>query len=249
GMFSKATGKALGMSPADLDEMFDAWRRSGMHIIEGEYARMDDFVNPRMFFGPDNIGKKTLDYGLVPFKEGNNVHRGTAFASSFLKWRSENPTKSLSNKELGKIVERADLLYHGMSRASNSAWQGGGSLAQKLGSIPAQFFTYHARMSEELLGVRLSPAEKLRLLTVYGAMWGVPVGVGGLTAGAVWPMGEQIRQWMIENNIPGDENIVTEIFSKGLISMAVDRIVGTDMNTAERLGPGGMSFFRDLVDS
>src|SRR5690606_33629690 len=33
------------------------------------------------------------------------------------------------------------------------------------------------------------------------------------------------------------------------ISMAVDRIVGTEMNTAERLGPGGMSFFRDLVDS
>lgn len=249
GMFSKMTGKALGLSPADMDEMFDAWRRSGMHIIEGEYARMDDYLNPRVFFGPDNARRKTFDYGLIPFKEGNNVHRGTAFTSSYLKWRSENPGKALSNKELGKVVERADLLYHGMSRASNSAWQGGGSLIQKIGSVPAQFFTYHARMTEELVGARLTLPEKARLLTVYGAMWGVPVGVGGTALGAVWPMGEQINQYMLENDIAGDPGIVSDIFSKGLIGMAVDGIVGQEMNTAERLGPGGMDFFRNLIDS
>jgi hypothetical protein len=249
GMISKMVGKALGIDTKTMDEMFDTWRRSGMHIIEGEYARMDDFVNPRMFFGPENGVAKTFDYGLVPFKEGNNVHRGTAFATSFLKWKAENPGKTITNKDVGRIVERADLLYNGMTRASNTAWQGGGTLAQKIGSLPAQFFTYHQRMTEEIFGFRLTAGERLRLLTVYGAMWGVPVGVGGLTFGAVWPMGEQIRQYMIENNISGDENIITEIFSKGLISMAVDRIVGTEMNTAERLGPGGMSFFRDLVDA
>lgn len=249
GAISKAAGKALGLSPADLDEMYDAWRRSGMHIIEGEYARMDDFVNPRMFFGPDNAAKKTLDYGLIPFKEGNNVHRGTAFASAFLKWRSENPTKNLSNKELGKIVERADFLYHGMSRASNSAWQGGNSLGQQVMSIPAQFFTYSARMTEEMIGFRMTAGEKLRLLTVYGAMWGVPVGVGGLTLGAVWPMGEQIRQYMIENDIVGDDSAVTKFFTGGLINMLAEGVVGQPIDASGRLGPGGMSFFRDMIDT
>lgn len=249
GLFAKGVGKALGLSPADLDEMFDAWRRSGMHIIEGEYARMDDYLNPRMFFGPTNAATKTLDFGLIPFKEGNNVHRGTAFATSFLKWRAENPNKNLGNKELSKIVERADFLYHGMSRASNSAWQGGGSLGQQVLSVPAQFFTYSARMTEELLGFRMTAGEKTRLLTVYGAMWGIPVGVGGTALGAIWPMGEQIKQYMIENNISGDDSFVTKMFSGGLMNVLGEGIVGQPMDVSGRLGPGGMSFFRDLIDT
>lgn len=248
GLISKQVGRALGLSPDTLDEMYDAWRRSGMHIIEGEYSRMDDYLNPRMFFGPDNMVSKTFDYGLIPFKEGNNVHRGTAFASSFLKWKAENPNRILNNRAMGDIVERADLLYHGMSRASNAAWQNGGTLAQQIGSIPAQFFTYHQRLTEQIIGNQLTPAERLRLLTVYAAMWGIPVGVGGTALGAFWPMGEQIRQYMLDNNIDGDANVVTEIFSKGLIGSMADRIVGTDVNVSERFGPSGMSFFRDLVD-
>src|SRR5690606_598397 len=135
---------------------------------------------------------KGRDKGRFFFKEGNMWHRGTAFATSFLRWRAENPTKMLNAAEMQKIVDRADLYYINMSRASNNDILSGSLL-----SVPAQFMTFHKNVAEQLLGSRLTPAEKARVMLMYSTVYGLPVGVG-LPAAPIWPISEEIRQAVLE---------------------------------------------------
>src|SRR5690606_1806139 len=120
-----------------VDEMYEAFSKSGMDGMEGEYARLDDYLSPTQIYGKGFI-HKGRDKGRFFFKEGNMWHRGTAFATSFLRWRAENPTKMLNAAEMQKIVDRADLYYINMSRASNNDILSGSLL-----SVPAQFMTFH----------------------------------------------------------------------------------------------------------
>lgn len=251
GMFTKTMSKVLGVNEDTLDEMYDAWRRSGMHIIEGEYSKIDDYLNPRMFYGA-NGAAKALDSGLVFFKEGNNMHRGTSFSLAFLKWKAENPAKRMSNDDLRHIVERADLMSLNMTRSSNAAWQGGGTLFQKALSVPAQFFAFQVRLSELLMGGgvgsgRLTQAEKARLILVNSALWGVPAGTAGAALGFLWPFAESTRQYAIENNIPIDSG-APQLAMEGVVSMAAQAAFGENFDIEGRFGPGGLSWLRDLMD-
>lgn len=245
GAITKAISGALGVDASTLDEMYDAWRRSGMHIIEGEYSKIDDYLNPRMFYGAKG-GAKALDAGLVFFKEGNNIHRGTSFSLSFLKWRSENPTKMMSNDDLRRIVERADLMSLNMTRSSNAAWQGGDTWWQKALSVPAQFFAFQVRLSELMLGTRLTGWEKARLTLMNSALWGVPAGTAGAALGFVWPFAESTRQYAIENNIEISEG-APQLAMEGVVSMAVQSLTGENFDVEGRFGPGGLSWLRDMI--
>jgi hypothetical protein len=241
GLLTKKVSAALGVSEAHLDEMYEAWRRSGVGIVGGEYGPLDDYLNPKMFFGQGPVGK-ALDVGTFFFKEGNNWHRGTSFATSYLSWRQKNPEAKLNNAALRDIVNRADMMYMNMSRDSNAAWQKG------FPSIASTFFAYHARMSEQLLGKRLTGLEKVRLMTTYSAMWGVPIGVGGTLAGALWPVGESVQQALQEQGIDGDANVITKVLTEGIADTLVEWATGEDYNISERFGPGGLSWLRDIAD-
>lgn len=243
-MFGKAVSKALGVDQKIVDEMYDAFHKSGMSQMEGEYARLDDYLNPTQLWGASGVSKG-LDAGRVFFKEGNMWHRGTAFATSFLRWRQENPTKMLNAEEMRKIVDRADLYYINMSRASNND-----ILASSVPSVPAQFFTFHKNLSEQLMGARLTPAEKARVLLMYSTVYGLPVGVGvGIPGAAVlWPVSESVRQYTLENGIETDANAVTQFLMNGAGSMAIQMLTGEGYNFGDRYGPGGLSWLRDLTD-
>lgn len=246
GAIAKAAGKALGLDPQYLDEMHDAWKRSGMHIVEGEYGGLDDYLNPNEFVS-SNSGKRALDAGLFFFKEGNNVHRGTSFSLAYMKWRDENPGRKMTNRDLQGITARADILYVNMSRASNAPWQNGKQWWQQATGIAGQFFGFQARLTELMLGNRLTAGEKLRLFGVNAAMWGIPVGGLGTVAGAFWPFGESVSEYMIANNIDTDANLVTKFMADGMVDVIGEYVVGEDMNLAERFGPGGLSFAKDFV--
>lgn len=247
GAITKAAAKAFGMDPQYLDEMYDAWMRSGMNVIEGEYGPLDDYLNPRDFMSK-GTGAQALDMGTFFFKEGNNVHRGTSFSLSFMKWRDENPTKALDNAALKQITNRADLYYINMSRASNAPWQTGGKWWQQGTAVIGQFFGFQARLTELMLGNRLSPLEKGRLFTMNSLLWGVPIGGAGTVIGAFWPAGESIKEHMIANNIEGDTGVAGKIITDGIVDMVAEYLVGEDMNMAERMGPGGLSFIKDFVE-
>jgi hypothetical protein len=242
GALTQRISQALGVSPQDLDEMYDAWRRSGMGIVSGEYGALDDYLNPKMFFGKNGGVARGLHFGEMFFREGNSWHRGTAFATAYLRWRQTNPGARLDNAALKTIVDRADLMYINMARDSNAAWQRG------FPSIASTFFAYHARMAEQLLGFRLTAPEKLRLMMTYSAMWGVPIGVVGTSLGALWPFQESVQQAALEQGQDVDQTVLSKMFNEGLVDMLVEWAVGEDYNINERFGPQGLSWLRDIME-
>lgn len=244
---AKTAAKALGLDAKYLDEMHEAWTRSGMNVVEGEYGPLDDYLNPRDFVSTTS-GQKALNMGTFFFKEGNNVHRGTSFSLAYMRWRDANPTKALTNKDLSEIVNRADLYYINMSRASNAPWQSGGKWWQQGTAVMGQFFGFQARLTELMLGNRLSVGEKIRLFTMNSLLWGVPIGGGGTLLGAFWPVGESIKEHMIANDIDGNSDQVTRFITDGVLDVMVESLVGQDMNVAERFGPGGLSYLKDFTE-
>lgn len=242
GGVSAKIAKALGLEPDVLDDMYTQYVKSGMNIVEGEYGLLDDYLDANKIFR----GKtgKALDAGTVFFKEGNNVHRGTSFALSYLKWREANPLAKVTSQDLQRIVDRADLLYNNMSRASNSALQDPNSLT----SVPMQFFGFHQRMTEELLGKRLTGMEKARLFTAYSLVYGIPAGVGGTALGVFWPVNESIREYMLDHGIDADANVITSLLSRGLASILIETLTGEQYDVVSRFGPGGLTFFKDLFE-
>ena len=240
-MLTERMANALGVKSDTLNEMYDTWKASGMDRISGEYSQLDDILNPKLFVSP-TTGRKAMDAGTFFFKEGNNIHRGTSFALSFLRWRKENPEALINNKALQQIVDRADTLYINMARDSNAQWQRGPI------SIPSQFFAFQARVMEQLWGGKLTGAEKARLLAVNSALWGIPVGAAGPLVGALWPVHESVQQYMLENGIDGDASIITKTLTEGILDMGVEIATGRDMNVNERFGPGGLSWFKDILE-
>lgn len=239
---ASGVSKALGIDKNTVEEMYSAWKNSGMNVVEGEYANLDDYLSPKMLLGPKGV-RKALDVGTVFFKEGNNTHRGVSFATSFLAWRSANPTAKLDAVAMRKITERADLMYINMSRASNNQILQQGAL-----SIPTQFFAYHARLTEQMLGKRLTLAEKARVMTLYSAAYGVPIGVGGTALGVFWPIHDSVRQAVLENGTNLSEPSISKFLMEGGSSMAVSMLTGEDFNFASRYGPNGMTMIPDLLD-
>lgn len=241
GMFGKALSKALGIPQSTVDEMYDVFRRTGMDVLEGEYARLDDYLNPKEFFGSGSVSRG-LDAGTFFFKEGNMTHRGVSFATSFLRWREANPLKKIDNKAIKEIVDRADLYYVNMSRASNNAILNQGAM-----SIPAQFTTYHKNLMEQMLGKRLTVAEKARVVGVYSAVYGVPIGAG-VVAAPLWPVHESVRQAALESGADVNNDLTTKFIMNGAVQVATELLTGEDFNFAQRYGPGGLGWLRDLLD-
>lgn len=221
------------------DEFLESWnemRRTGWDNVEGEVAFRDDVTDPKVF--QSNIGA-FLDKGTIFFKETERLLRQSAWHMAYREFKQANPTKMIGNLERMRILERADVLTLNMTRASNAAWQ------QGVFSVPTQFFAFQARLSEQMLGKRLTQAEKRRAILMYSTLYGVPVGAG--TATAVWPWYQEVREQAIARGIDPSEGW-TQAFHNGMLSVILEQVTGTEYNVAERLGPGGLSIVKELID-
>lgn len=231
--------KALGLPEEQFKEMYDSLRRSGMMNIEGEVSTLDDVFAPNVT--PLGIGGRVWDSSRIFFREGERYVRMTAFNTAYLNWRQNNPLAKLTPEIERSIVRRADDLSINMTRASNNP-----VLQQGPQSAVTQFMTYHARLSEQMLGGRLTPIEKARVMLVYSAAYGVPLGVAGTSLGLFAPVYETYRKYALDNNIDLQDWKI-KAFLEGIPQMALSAVVGQDVSFASRYGPGGMSFFRDLL--
>jgi hypothetical protein len=220
-------------------ESYAEMKKTGYYNVGGEVAWRNDTLDPPLFKGP--IGT-FLEKGTMFFDEGERFVRLSAWNSAFYAWREANPGVKMTNAIRNQILNRADLMAVNMTRASNAAWQ------QGLWSIPTQFLAFNARLAEQLLpgfSSRLTAAEKRRAYLTYSAIYGVPVGAGAATG--VWPYYEDIRQAALERGIELDNKLV-QSFHEGMLSTLTSVITGKDYNINERFGPGGTSFFKDIID-
>ena len=225
---------AFGWKSSEFSEMMNALLKSGFHQVHGDYGVLDDISNPRLFGG---ITGKFLDAGTTAFNEGEKINRLVAFATAYREWKAGSAGAALDNRTLTNMLSRADDMTVNMSSANNAVWQKG------LAAIPAQFFTYQARLTEQYLSKTLTIPEKARLMAVHSILFGVPTAVGG--AVGVWPVYDQVKKYLIDNNIPYDDNVTQGILN-GLPQLALRVASGDDVNIGQRYGTGGISTLSDI---
>jgi hypothetical protein len=239
-MIKHLDSKAAAMGywkPGQFTESFDALQRSGFWNVGGEYSMVDQFFAPKMITGGV---EKFLDAGTVFFREGELLTRLAAWNASYLEFRKANPTAKLTDKNIKAMIARADLMTVNMSRASNASWQHG------VASIPTQFLSYPMRLAEQLLGSRLTTAQKSKAFLTYSMMYGVPVAAGAPVA--LWPVYESVRKAMLEKGIDYDDNVVKQVFMDGIPSMLIEMAAGEKQDFGSRFGPGGSPIIRNVVD-
>lgn len=236
----KAAAKGLDVPKPLFDEMYEWAKKSGILHVEGEQAFVDRYLDYSLL---PTVKDGLANASLYPFREGNRMVRGVAFNTAFMSWREANPGAKVTNEALRKITARADLLSNNQTFASNNPLYQRG-----ISSIPTQFFSYFFRLSEQMVGGRLTPMEKARMMLVYSATFGVPTGTLGLVAGSVYPVQERTRQFALENNWDPEDPRV-QLFFEGLGGMAMKMAAGNDVNWAERYGPAGVTWLRDLTEA
>lgn len=225
-----------GWKKEEFIESHNAWMDTGLRHMGGSHALYDDMVDQGIF--KSKLGA-FLNKGTMFFSGGERLVRNTGWHSAYLEWRKANPTKKLGAADRNLIRERADILSGNMTRASNSPVQHG------LGSIPTQFLSFQVRLTEQMLGKRLTMMEKARAVFAYSLMYGVPIGTFGTVAGAVWPWYEDIKQEALERGIETNEGFMN-IFMHGLPDAALQMITGEQVNYSQRYGFTGNPIFKEL---
>lgn len=235
--------------PGEFREAMETYEKTGFGNVAGEYANLDTALKTD-FVGNDI--KSILHAGTWFFSQGERSIRDGAWYTAFKEFRVDNPTRTLTKDDLGKILQRADLLTSNMSRASNSILQSG------VFSLPSQFLTYQVRLAELFLGNRLGATTSERMLTrarmlaFYGALYGAPsaIGLTGL------PMQDAIRKEAIQRGYTVGENWLSTAFMEGLPQIALalitgkgDLQAGNKYNIGGRYGSPGFTQFNDALRS
>ncbi len=244
-MLGRVIRNSLNISKEDYLEMYTAIKKSGMLNVGGEVATLDDYFDPNIL---GNNRSKLWNGVNFFFTEGERWVRMTAWNTAYLAWKAKNPGVKLTANAERAIIDRANLMAMNMTRASNNP-----VLQGKIGGQITQWATFQIRTTEMMLSGgltnkgRLTLAEKARMMLLYSAMYGVPTGVAGLTAGAVYPAYEEGRKWMLEHNMdPSDPKV--KAFFEGLPTFFLSYLFGSDVNFSERFGPGGLTWLKDLKD-
>jgi hypothetical protein len=237
--FVRSVGEKLKglttFSPDEYEELVDAYRNSGFYHVGGDVAYLDNLKPPSLVKGKI---RKILDAGTVPFKTGESIARTMAYATAYSERKKALKGAMLGRSDRAWVLQRAKDLTGNMTRDSNAAYQKG------YGAVATQFFGYQMRLMEQMLGSKLTLAEKGRLFTGMSLMYGVPV-AGAMLTGVI-PIREWMKDWMAKEGIEYD-NTLAEPFIDGFASNLLEAATGMDLNVAERYGPGGLTTFYDLL--
>jgi hypothetical protein len=229
----------LGWKPGEWLESQTLLKKIKLDLVEGEAGVIDVHSNPVMF---QSAFGKFLDKGTLFFKESERAVRINAWHVAFKEFRDKNPTKVIGNLEINEILRRQELLSVNMTRSSNANWQRG------LTGPMTQFMGYQARIAEQLLGKQLTPAEKLRVVTMYAGLYGVPVSLGAATFMQIpGASQEDIRKYALSNGIDINSGIAG-VAMNGIPAAVVSAATGYQFAYGQRVGPGGLTTLRDLVD-
>jgi hypothetical protein len=224
-----------GWKKEDFKQMVTALKNSGIPEVAGETAMRDDVMDPKLY--NSTVGR-WLDKGTFFFAEGERSVRLAAFATAFREWKLANPLAQLTNREMGTIMNRSNLLSVNMTRASAAAWQSG------IISIPTQFLAFNARLAEQFLGGRLTIAEKARAFGTYSALYGVPTAAAGVVG--VWPFYDDIKEAGLARGVDFSPAYM-QALTEGIPHLMVSAITGKEYNIAQRLGPGGNQLFKEAI--
>lgn len=232
--------KLAGWSVDQYKESIEMANRIGAFRVGREYADIDDVFDPTL--RQTKMGMAN-DVGLSFFKGGESYTRRTAWFGAYSEWRAANPNVAFTDAIGRRVLLRADDLWVNMTANSNAAFQKGWV------GLPTQFFSFHARLTEQMLGNKLTGKEKFRVLATYSALYGIPVAaavpIGAWEVGSTWR--EYAAKWGIADDI--EDNVVAKFLQDGLVNIATEFInEGQQIDVAGRIGPGGLPFIEDILD-
>lgn len=187
-------------------------RETGFEHVAGEYAMADNVQHK--FIGND--WGNFLNAGQAFFRAGEKSVRLGAWYTAYREFREVHPTGAVTNTQRAEILQRADLLSTNMSRASSSQLHTG------VMGLTTQFLTYQLRLSELMLGNRISVAAKIRMAAVYAGLYGVPVAFG-LTG---LPLYDTWRNEAIDRGYVMGHNWFTTAMNEGLPATLLALITG-----------------------
>jgi hypothetical protein len=220
--------------PGQFKEARQLLEYTGFGHVAGEHALRDNPMAYNIVAGP---AETFLKWGASPFTAAERNVRYGAWYTAYREFREANPVGKISQADTRKILERADLLYTNMSKASNSTLHSG------ILSIPAQFYAYQLRLMELFMGKRLTDIERARLLGTFALVYGVPAafGVSGL------PLGDWIRKWAQEDGYVVGDNYINTLLTEGLPSLLGGLATGNYYNVGERYGIQGFGPLKDAL--
>lgn len=240
----------MGFKPGQWKEAMQELDKTGFGHVAGEYAGLDTALQNKFI---RNNFNDFLDLGQVFFKEGERNVRYGAWYTAYHEWRKANPLGRISEADRAEILQRADLLYTNMSRASSSMLHSG------VLSLTTQFLSYQIRLAELFLSKRLGETAfdrslaRMRLIGFYSAMYGVPsaLGLTGL------PAGDLIKKIEIEKygyNV--GQNFWSSLFNEGIPAWTMAMVTGRGdfqkgnwYNVGDRYGAQGFSQIREALRS
>lgn len=229
--------------PGEWKEAYDLMKRTGFFNIGGEHAFLDNPLSNKVF----SNGKQTfLDWGESFFREGASNTRASAWYVAYKEFRELHPTGAIGRQDVSKILDRAALLDHNMSRASNSMLNTG------IMSIPGQFMAYSLRLAEMMIGSRLTVAEKTRLFAVSSVLYGIPIGGLGLFG---VPVGDYIKHKAQDAGYVVGDNWVNSALMEGLPAAVVASITGGgdakkgNWYNFSQFGDKGIDTLQEFIDS
>lgn len=233
--------KALGVKAKHFIESYEALQRTGFQNVGGEYGSFDAHLNPNV---ANSTLNKMFDDSMMFFKMGERANRLTAWNAAYLVWREANPLRVFDNQAVKQVLAQADQYTGNMTRASAAGWNYGWA------SIPTQFFSYHARVMDQMLGGRLDRDQKVKMMALHSIMYGIPAGTAGLAVGGVLPVAQLTSDLMKNYGIDPDSNVVSSTLAHGIPQAMLGMLVGDQHKApsiSDTLGPNGVDAFYNLV--
>jgi hypothetical protein len=232
------SGRTTHITNFDHDHFMEAFRylkESGFHNIGGEHTAKDNLFDPRV---STTMAGEFLDKGTFFYKEGERATRLLAWFSAFDEWRAKNPTKALSIADRNTILDRADDMSVNMSKASNANIQNG-SFQDTL-----RFYSYPMRLSEAILGTKLTWQEKTSLVLTNMLLYGIPVGA---TGALVYPFYSDVTKYLLEQGYDLTDYAVQQLHD-GIMSVALTMATGEQYTVGPELGGGGFSSIKKFLN-
>ena len=195
--------QGFGWRRGEFTEAYELMHTTGFWNVAGEHGIAD---NPDKYNPIKSVGQAVLNAGMKPFQEGAQFVRAASWYTAYHEYRRgggglegfPGKTGAVTREDVSKILNRAGLLDHNMSRAATADYQKGP------GSIPFNFWAYKLRLTEMMLGFgesrQLTRAEKVSLFATSTIMFGPLSGPLGL-------YGVGIEDWARRNLMSGEWNV------------------------------------------
>ena len=227
-------------------EMYQGWRRSGLFDSVRSNADMN-YVSSTGIGITNDLMRKGSNASLMFYRAGELTNRRLSYISSYSRWKRANPSKTLDNDELLKVVQEANKTMLELNTANKAWWQGGaGTTApQRMFSITGQFQQVLAKTVElAIKGEKrggFSNGQKRRIAVGQTLVFG---GAGMPLLNMVMPA---ISDWI---GVKLDAKTANR-FNQGLVGTVVKETFGANVEVSNRAALFSSTFetARDIITS